>query len=226
MEIGKKITKLRKERCLTQKDLADALHISDKAISRWESGNGNPDIEIIPDIAKFFGVTTDYLLGADEVMHYRSQPPAKDRSKLYATLLSLGVAACILTFIICLSIFISSFVIYDQGIAEASKFAVVGISFPTSELANKTIEFAKGQDVIIDKDSATFVQWQDALLTKYTLRGDAYWVNQAPIWDNNIYFLLIPIIASCGACLPCIIYQLKYIKKIKKDGKSNSKEAR
>lgn len=60
--LGKKIAKLRKENNLTQKQLADLIHVSDKAISRWESGSGNPDISSLPQIAKVLGVSVDFLL--------------------------------------------------------------------------------------------------------------------------------------------------------------------
>lgn len=60
--LGKKIAKLRKENNLTQKQLADLIHVTDKAISRWESGSGNPDISSLPQIAKVFGVPVDFLL--------------------------------------------------------------------------------------------------------------------------------------------------------------------
>ena len=66
MEIGKKIAQLRKEKGFTQKEAADFLNVSDKAVSRWESGVGNPDMNLIPKIAKLFGVSTDYLFDNDE----------------------------------------------------------------------------------------------------------------------------------------------------------------
>lgn len=62
MEVGKKISLLRKNKGMTQKELADILHVTDKAISRWESGIGNPDLNSLPKIAKIFDVTVDYLL--------------------------------------------------------------------------------------------------------------------------------------------------------------------
>ena len=64
LEIGARISKLRKERGFTQKDLADFLGVTDKAVSRWESGTGNPDISVLPKLAKLLGTTTDYLLSA------------------------------------------------------------------------------------------------------------------------------------------------------------------
>lgn len=66
MDIGKKISQLRKEKGFTQKEVADFLNVSDKAVSRWESGVGNPDMNLIPKIAKLFGVSTDYLFDSNE----------------------------------------------------------------------------------------------------------------------------------------------------------------
>ena len=66
MDIGKKISLLRKNKGLKQKELADILHVTDKAISRWESGIGNPDVTMLPQIAKVFDVSLDYLLSDEE----------------------------------------------------------------------------------------------------------------------------------------------------------------
>ena len=68
MNIGEKINQLRKEKGMTQKELASELNVTDKAISRWESGQGNPDLELIPKIASIFNVTTDFLLKDDEIV--------------------------------------------------------------------------------------------------------------------------------------------------------------
>lgn len=60
--IGKNIAILRKEKGVTQEELANALNISAQAVSKWENG-GTPDIEHIPIIADFFDVTTDIIFG-------------------------------------------------------------------------------------------------------------------------------------------------------------------
>ena len=60
--INTRIKKLRKEKGLTQNELGNILGLTDRAISKWESGDGNPDISLLPKIAKLFNVTTDYLL--------------------------------------------------------------------------------------------------------------------------------------------------------------------
>ena len=61
--IGNTIRRLRLERDMTQEQLADALGVSFQSVSRWESGTNYPDIELIPDIAVFFGISADDLMG-------------------------------------------------------------------------------------------------------------------------------------------------------------------
>ncbi len=63
LEFGKNLKKLRREKDLTQDELAVALSLSPQAISRYETGMAYPDIEMLPVIAGFFGVTIDKLLG-------------------------------------------------------------------------------------------------------------------------------------------------------------------
>ena len=63
MNLGKTIQTLRKEKNLTQNELAEKLFVSYQAISQWENGNTNPDIAIIPNIADVFGITIDELFG-------------------------------------------------------------------------------------------------------------------------------------------------------------------
>ncbi len=63
LKIGSIIKELRTGRKLTQEQLAACIGVTPQAISRWEAGNGYPDIETLPAIAAYFSVTTDTLLG-------------------------------------------------------------------------------------------------------------------------------------------------------------------
>ena len=63
LTIGEKIALLRKEKNITQTELAEYLSLAPQAISRWEVGNGAPDIALLPRIAAFFGVSIDDLFG-------------------------------------------------------------------------------------------------------------------------------------------------------------------
>ncbi len=61
-KIGSLICKLRKEKGLTQKQLGDKLHLSDKTISKWERGLGCPDISSLHSLADILGVNTEKIL--------------------------------------------------------------------------------------------------------------------------------------------------------------------
>lgn len=61
-ETGRFICLLRKEKGLTQSALAEMLNVSNRTVSKWETGEGYPDITLLPDIAKVLGVTTDEIL--------------------------------------------------------------------------------------------------------------------------------------------------------------------
>ena len=63
LNLGNKIRELRRRDGRTQEDLADALGITSQAVSRWESGGSYPDMEIMPALANYFGVTIDELFG-------------------------------------------------------------------------------------------------------------------------------------------------------------------
>ena len=63
LNLGNKIRELRRRDGRKQEDLADALGITSQAVSRWESGGSYPDMEIMPSLANYFGVTIDELFG-------------------------------------------------------------------------------------------------------------------------------------------------------------------
>ena len=67
LNIGETIKYLRKEKDITQEELADILRVSFQSVSRWETGLCYPDMELLPTIAGFFGVTVDRLLGVNEI---------------------------------------------------------------------------------------------------------------------------------------------------------------
>ena len=61
MEMGKEIRRLRNDRGLTQEALAAALNVTAQTVSKWECGNSIPDVQLLPEIAVYFGVTIDQL---------------------------------------------------------------------------------------------------------------------------------------------------------------------
>ncbi len=68
MEFNKKLQELRKQKGLTQEELAESLYVSRTAISKWESGRGYPNIDSLKATSKFFEVTIDELLSGEELL--------------------------------------------------------------------------------------------------------------------------------------------------------------
>ena len=68
IEIGEVISKLRKEKGLTQEQLANFVGVSTPAVSKWESGVSYPDITMLPTLARFFNITIDYLLNYNNIL--------------------------------------------------------------------------------------------------------------------------------------------------------------
>ena len=68
MEFHEKLQALRRQRGLTQEELAQALFVSRTAISKWESGRGYPSIDSLKAISGFFSVSIDALLSGEEVL--------------------------------------------------------------------------------------------------------------------------------------------------------------
>ncbi len=68
MEFNEKLQNLRKEKGMTQEELAQALFVSRTAISKWESGRGYPSIDSLKEISKYFNVTVDELLSGEKLI--------------------------------------------------------------------------------------------------------------------------------------------------------------
>lgn len=68
MEFNEKLQQLRKQKGITQEELAEQLFVSRTAVSKWESGRGLPSIDSLKAISKVFGITIDELLSGDEII--------------------------------------------------------------------------------------------------------------------------------------------------------------
>ena len=81
MEMGKEIRRLRNARGLTQEALAAALNVSPQTVSKWECGNTVPDVQLLPEIAVYFGITIDQLFAmTPEQQMERIENSVYDRS--------------------------------------------------------------------------------------------------------------------------------------------------
>lgn len=82
MLLGKRIRILRENRNLTQKQLAEKLHIPNQNISNYERGFRQPDYETLQKIADFFDVSTDYLLGRSDNSNPHDKKPTEEFDSL------------------------------------------------------------------------------------------------------------------------------------------------
>lgn len=66
LSIGINIKRIRLERNLTQEEIANHIGVSAQSVSKWERGEGYPDIELLPSLANYLGISVDELLGVSE----------------------------------------------------------------------------------------------------------------------------------------------------------------
>lgn len=106
--IGARIAALRKDRGMTQQQLADLLSVSNKAVSRWEREESAPDLSLVPMIADIFGITCDELLrGEAESVRPEPEPafitPTPKNLRIYTTLscglILLGLMAALICYL-------------------------------------------------------------------------------------------------------------------------------
>jgi transcriptional regulator with XRE-family HTH domain len=100
--MGSIIAELRKEKSMTQQDLADKLNVTDKAVSKWERGISCPDINTIPQLAEILGITPNELMGYCEQepisKHGQYKEDIKDIIQLVLKALSIamGIASLVI----------------------------------------------------------------------------------------------------------------------------------
>lgn len=85
--LGKTIARLRKERGMTQLELADLMGVTDKAVSKWERDLSCPDINSFPQLAKALHVS------ADELLQIKTEPTAKEQ-KSTKEIIGLALKGC------------------------------------------------------------------------------------------------------------------------------------
>ncbi len=90
--LGKRITNLRKAKELKQEQIAEMLHVSPQAVSKWENDLTCPDISILPELAKILGVSIDELLiGKKEEAKVVSIVPEEKRKDISELMLRIVV---------------------------------------------------------------------------------------------------------------------------------------
>ena len=122
MEFHEKLQELRKNKGLTQEELARVLYVSRTAISKWESGRGYPNIDSLKAIAAFFSVTVDDLLSSDQLLSI-----AEEEQKQAATNIR-DLAYGLLDMCMAMLLFLPFFASRADGIIQgASLLSLTGV---------------------------------------------------------------------------------------------------
>lgn len=122
MEFNEKLQELRKEKGLTQEQLAQELYVSRTAISKWESGRGYPNIDSLKEIAAFFSVTVDELLSSGEILSIAAEEKQKMKKHFRDLVFGLCDVCSLLMF------FLPLFATRADGVIEAcSLISLYGI---------------------------------------------------------------------------------------------------
>ena len=109
IQIGKFIAKMRKSTNLTQKQLADALSISDKTVSKWECGKGLPDVSLMLPLCNMLNITVNDLLSGEKVSQADYQKKAEEN--INRKRMALSIITGVITIIaVCALIVIAAFI--------------------------------------------------------------------------------------------------------------------
>lgn len=149
-KIKNKIRELRISKNLTQQQLADELHVTKQAISKWEKGKSVPDISSIELLAEFFGVSVDYLVNDHSEA---AETKAKDASPERIIKLN-AILICFLAFMTAIVIILSSVILgvllrkNKQDTSVPNVVSVNGLEFtyiPSStKISDKDTTFVVG----------------------------------------------------------------------------------
>lgn len=120
MLFNEKLQNLRKNKGVTQEELAKSLFVSRTAVSKWESGRGYPNIDSLKAIAKYFGVSVDELLSCEEALAVANESQKQNQKTFRAIIFGLADAFCSL--LLFLPLFANR---NGQGVAPCS---VVGLT--------------------------------------------------------------------------------------------------
>ncbi len=123
MEFNQKLQELRKQKGLTQEELAEKLYVSRAAISKWELGRGYPGIDLLKAIARFFSVTVDELLSSDELLTIAEEE--QNKTEMHFRGLLFGLLDICMSLLLFLPVFATD---ADGVIRAASLLSLGGIT--------------------------------------------------------------------------------------------------
>lgn len=96
MEIGERLQQLRKEKGISQEKLAEQLHVTRQAVSKWETGQSYPDLDNLGALCKLYGVTADYILRGEDTKTQKNRFHKKVKWIIFGLMSGSGAILCCL----------------------------------------------------------------------------------------------------------------------------------
>ncbi len=171
--IGKNLTELRKRKGLTQIKLAEIFNYTDRAVSKWETGETLPDIEVLYSLCEFYGVTLDYLTHEDNEKYIKKTNDGLQRSnKITIAVLVISIFWVLATIIFVYSILKKDLPILWQAFIWAIPVSsVVAVIFNKMYFGRKITYFISWSVFIWGMITAIFLSFGDFTLWPLYLVG-------------------------------------------------------
>lgn len=246
--IGAFIAALRKANGLTQKQLAEKLNVSDKAVSRWERDECAPDLSLIPVIAEIFGVTSDELLrGQRAAPDAAPTPQAEEKAKKrlqylldklttrykIQSVISISIAVVGLIAAMILNAFNraqAGFLVGCVFLLAATVCQIIFLTLCRSEL--RSGEFDEEAVTACRNSIIRGAEWVFSIIAALlfaaaplALADDPYWGVAVPYWwTTGLAFVSIPAILCPILCI-ILNYKLGVFRPLGPKGKLRLKSA-
>lgn len=150
MTIGERLLKLRKERNLSQEELANVLNVSRQTISKWETDQTTPDFDKIVPLCEYFNITSDELLtGKKDIIETKSE----DKRKIFAR--NIGISVGLYIFSLVAIIILAS--VFDMAEIGAGLFFTF-IALATGLIVYTAINYGSKKEKKETKDDRTVKQ--------------------------------------------------------------------
>lgn len=121
MQVGQTIAALRKAKGMTQKDLAQQLHVTDKAVSKWERGINFPELSLMEPLATVLDTTVIHLLSLEDASNHEvastvSSLSNQERQKLVKDLRARSIANLCIGLLLLFALVYAGYTLHKHGI--------------------------------------------------------------------------------------------------------------
>ena len=173
--IGKNLTELRKRKGLTQLKLAEMFNYTDRAVSKWESGETLPDIEVLYNLCEFYGVTLDYLTHEDNEKYIKKDADGLQKgNKITIAVLVTSIVWMVATIVFVYSLINSKYPpLWQSFIWAVPVSCVVLVIFNKMYFHRRITYFILWSLFIWSALTAIFLSYLDAVVRAHLIAGPA-----------------------------------------------------